>query len=175
MKNRFFFGTLLVLSGILLMGGCDKGLGPINEPSGFGGVIHFKNWPPADSVRDLRVVAFEQFPADSSGILASLLTGHGAVYPADLTAKGSLPKFVDNAPYEFTTKNGINLKVQQYSYIVVAQLYGPNSFTDWRPAGVYTTEAGTFNPSPIRVLLHRITPNVDIEVDFHNPPPKPWR
>lgn len=154
--------------------GCDTGLAPINEPSGFSGVIRFKNWPPADSVRDLRIVAFETYPRDSAGILLTLLSGRAAVYPADLSSKGSLPKFVDSTPYEFNTKNGINLKVQQYNYIVVAQLYGSNSFTDWRPAGVYTTEPNTFNPSPVRVLLHKITPNIDIEVDFHNPPPKPW-
>jgi hypothetical protein len=27
----------------------------------------------------------------------------------------------------------------------------------------------------VRVLLHRIAPNIDIQVDFHNTPPKPWR
>jgi hypothetical protein len=172
--NSIRFSTLILLSIVLLSSGCDTGLAPINEPSGFGGVIRFKNWPPADSVRDLRIVAFETYPTDSAGILLTLLAGRGAVYPADLSSKGSLPKFVDSTPYEFNTKNGINLKVQQYNYIVVAQLYGSNSFTDWRPAGVYTTEPNTFNPSPVRVLLHRIAPNIDIEVDFHNPPPKPW-
>jgi hypothetical protein len=172
--NRIRLATLFLLSIILLSSGCDTGLGPINEPSGFSGVIRFKNWPPADSVRDLRIVVFEKYPSDSAGILITLLAGRAAVYPADLSSKGSLPKFVDSAPYLFNTKNGINLKVQQYNYIVVAQLYGPNSFTDWRPAGVYTTEPNTFNPSPVRVLLHRIVPNIDIEVDFHNPPPKPW-
>jgi len=172
--NRIRIATLLLLSIVLLWSGCDTGLAPINEPSGFSGVIRFKNWPPPDSVRDLRIVAFTTYPTDSAGILLTLLSGNAAVYPPNLNASGSLPKFVDSAPYTFTTKDGINLKVQQYNYIVVAQLYGPNSFTDWRPAGVYTTEPNTFNPSPVRVLLHRIVPNIDIEVDFHNPPPKPW-
>ena len=32
-----------------------------------------------------------------------------------------------------------------------------------------------FEPAPLRVLLHRTTENVDIQVDFHNLPPVPWR
>jgi hypothetical protein len=126
-------------------------------------------------VRDLRLVAFESFPSDSAGIFLTLLTGRAAVFPSDLTSKGSLPKFVDSASYLCNTKVAINLKVEEYGYIVVAQLYGPNAFTDWRPVGVYTTQPNSFVPAPIRVLLHRIAPNIDIQVDFNNPPPKPWQ
>jgi hypothetical protein len=168
--------VLLFLTFLLpFWSGCDTGLGPILEPSGFSGVIRFKNWPSADSVQDLRIVAFEQYPADSSRIFEVLFTGRAAVYMSDLSVKGSLPKFVDSAPYEFTNKTGINLQTKQYNYIIVAQKYGPNVYTDWKPAGVYTLTPGSFDPSPVRVLLHRIIPNVDIDVDFHNPPPKPWR
>ena len=159
----------------LLFAGCDKGLAPLNEPSGFSGTIHFKNWPPADSVRDLRLVAFESFPSDSAGIFLTLLAGRAAVFPSDLSSKGSLPKFVDSAQYVCNTKVAINLKVEEYGYLVVAQRYGPNSFTDWKPAGVYSLQPGSFTPAPVRVLLHKIVPNIDIEVDFHNPPPKPWQ
>jgi hypothetical protein len=173
--NRMRFVLFFLVLILPFWSGCDTGLGPLFESSGFSGVIHFKNWPSADSVQDLRIVAFEQYPADSSGIFVSLLTGHAAVYSADLSSKGSLPKFVDATPYEFTTKNGINLQVKQYNYVVIAQKYGPNAFTDWQPAGVYTITPGTFNPSPVRVLLHHIIPHIDIDVDFQNPPPKPWR
>src|SRR5512141_100124 len=141
--------------------GCDKGLEPPTGESGFSGVIRFKNWPSADSVREIRLVAFEEYPSDSSGILLTLLSGRGALYPPDLSAKGSLPKFVDSVAYTFNTKNGINLQVQLYAYVVVAQQYGPNVFTDWRPAGVYTTRPNSFDPAPVRVVLHRVAPNID--------------
>lgn len=173
--NRLRRAAFVLASVAFLFSGCDTGLGPLTESSGFSGLIRFRNWPPADSVRDLRLVAMETYPTDSASILLALLAGRAAVYPADLSSKGSLPKFVDSVAFSFTTKDGINLKVQQYGYIVVAQLYGPNSFSDWRPAGVYTTKPNSFEPAPLRVLLHRITPNIDILVDFHNPPPKPWR
>lgn len=173
--HRINFLSFLLIPFLFLGPGCDKGLEPPTGETGFSGVIHFTNWPSADSVRELRLVAFEQFPSDSTGILTSLLTGRAALFPPDLSSKGSLPKFVDTAQYTFTTKNGINLQVQEYAYVVIAQQYGPNVFTDWRPAGVYTLKANSFDPTPVRVLLHRVVQNIDILVDFHNPPPKPWR
>jgi hypothetical protein len=157
---------------LVLSSACDTGLSPLNEPSGFRGIIRFKNWPPADSVREIRLVAFETYPTDSAGIIGTLLSGHAAVYP-ELDKR--FPKFVDSIEYEFTTKQGVNLQLRKYDYVILAQQYGSNVLTDWRPAGVYTTQPNTFNPASVRVLLHRITPNIDIQVDFHNLPPRPWR
>lgn len=150
--------------------GCDGGLEPPTGESGFSGVVRFKNWPSADSVRELRLVVFEEYPSDSSGVISALLAGRAAVYPAD----SSLPKFVDTVAYTFNTDNGINLQVQEYAYVIVAQQYGPNLFTDWRPAGVYAMRPNSFEPALLRVLLHRVATNIDIHVDFNNPPPRPW-
>jgi hypothetical protein len=152
--------------------GCDSELGPLNEPSGFSGVIRFRNWPSADSVRDLRLVAFETFPTDSAGILTTLIGGGAAAYPA-IGVK--FPKFIDSLEYEFTTNSGTNLKIRNYDYIIVAQQFGPNILTDWQPAGVYSTTPESFTPAPLRVLLHRVATHIDIDVDFHTLPPKPWR
>lgn len=169
MKHRFIFFIALFL---VLYPSCDTGLTPLNEPSGFRGVVRFKNWPSADSVRELRIVAFESYPTDSSGIIPALLAGTAAVYPE---LERRLPTFVDSIEYEFTTKNGLNLQLRNYVYIILAQQYGPNVFNDWRPAGVYAARPNSFDPAPVRVLLHRIVPNIDIDVDFNNPPPRPWR
>ncbi|MDH3251837.1 MAG: hypothetical protein OEM41_03540 [Ignavibacteria bacterium] len=157
---------------MLLLPACDEGLGPLNEPSGFSGVIHFTNWPSPDSVQELRLVAFTEFPSDSSGILLALLEGRAVVYPP--VGASGFRKFVDTLQYAFTTQ-GTNLQVRPYNYVIIAQRYGSNFFADWQPAGVYTTQPNSFDPAPVRILLHRITPNIDIEVDFSNPPPKPWR
>lgn len=172
-RMRIWYSFLGAL--FLLYSGCDKGLEPPTGESGFSGTIRFRNWPTTpDSVRQIRLVAFEAYPTDSSGILLTLLAGRAAIYPANLNSSGSLPKFVDSVVYTFDTKNGLNLQVQEYAYVVVAQQYGPNVFSDWRPAGVYTIQAGSFEPAPVRVLLHRVAANIDIQVDFNNPPPKPW-
>jgi hypothetical protein len=165
--KRILFGALL-----LLCAGCDSELGPLAGASGFSGIIRFKNWPSADSVHDMRIVVFEAYPNDSAGILATLLAGHGAVYPAIGT---KFPSFVDSLQYEFTITDGTNLQVESYEYVIVAQQFGPNVLADWRPVGVYPAVPGSFIPAPVRVILHHVIPGIDIQVDFHNLPPKPWR
>ena len=96
----------------------------------------------------------------------------GAVYPSIGT---KFPSYIDSLEYVFTTRTGTNLQVKNYSYVIIAQQYGPNVLNDWQPAGVYSTTTGSFDPAPVRVLLHRVSPGIDINVDFRNLPPKPWR
>jgi len=168
MRRTAFLLALLILWGA----GCDKGLEPLNEPSGFSGVIRFKNWPPPDSMLELRLVAFEQYPSDTSNIIRSLLSGEAVVYPP-VGATG-FAKFVDSIPYVFSNEGAV-IKVTKYDYVVVAHRYGTNFLADWKPAGVYTTTPNSFEPAPVLVLLHRIIPGINIEVDFNNPPPKPWQ
>jgi len=169
MKREWVWFMFVLL---LIVPSCDTGLSPLNEPSGFRGVVRFRNWPPPDSVRELRIVAFETIPTDSTSIFAALLNGTAAVYPV---LERQLPRFVDSIEYEFTTKTGINLKVSNYQYVILAWQYGPNIFTDWQPAGVYDAQRNSFEPAAVRVLLHRIIPNININVDFHNHPQWPWR
>jgi hypothetical protein len=157
---------------LLLLSGCNEELGPLNGPSGLSGVVRFKNWPPADSLLDMRLIVFETIPRDSARIILTLLAGGAAVYPA-LGQK--FPMFVDSLRYEFTTQSGTNLQLKNYEYIAIVQQYGQNILTDWAPVGIYTTSPDSSVPAPVRVLLHRIVPNIDIHVDFDNPPPKPWR
>ena len=163
---------------MLLLAGCDKGLAPpVPEPwtefSGFSGVLHFQNWPPVDSVQELRVVAFHKYPSDSSSILQLLISGEAVVFPP-IGTKSLLRYGADTISYVMTT-DSTSLAVGTYEYVVVAQKYGPNIFADWAPAGLYTKNLGSFDPSPVEVIFHRITPGYDIYVDFHKPPPKPWQ
>jgi hypothetical protein len=170
-QTSFTIKVLLLV--VVFFPGCDTGLGPLNEPAGFRGTIHFTNWPPVDSVKDLRLVAFETFPSDSAGIVPALLTGRAVVYPPIGLPLG-FPQFQDTVSYELTTQE-TSLQLKKYDYVIVVLRYGRNLVADWKPVGVYTTNPGSFEPSPVRVLLHKITPGIDIVVDFHNPPPKPWR
>ena len=176
MKFRIWPSALVFVA--LLMSGCedsglwDGGLAPLNEPSGFSGVIHFKNWPPPDSVQELRIVAFLEYPRDSANILQVLIAGGAAIYPP-VGTKG-LTQYVDSLPFVFTDE-GTYLKPATYNYVLIAHKYGSNILTDWRPAALYADPPESFNYIPLRVLLHRITPGVNFYVDFHNPPPKPWR
>ena len=179
MKHNPPFAALVAIF-FVFISGCDKGLEPLNEPSGFSGVIHYKNWPPPDSLLELRIAAFTEYPTDSSGILTALLSGKAVVYPQVTSGVQTALKVLggdrqaDTVHYAFTTE-GTTLQVATYNYVVVAWRYGPNFFADWRPAGVYAVNPDSFVPAPVRILLHRITPDVDIYVDYHNLPPKPWR
>jgi len=47
---------------------CDQGLAPdenVPEITGIEGTILFQNWPPPDSLYDLRLVAFKNFPPEN--------------------------------------------------------------------------------------------------------------
>jgi hypothetical protein len=167
-----FIAVLLPFS-LALTAGCDKGLAPLNEPSGFSGVISFKNWPANQStVLELRLVAFTNFPSDSVAIFPALLAGQAVVYPP-VGATG-FTKFVDSVHYTFTT-TGTTLQVSTYKYVAIAQRFGTNFFADWKPCGVYSLGPNQFDPAPVQILLHRVLTHVDITVDFNNPPPKPWQ
>ena len=163
---------MLCLLGILLAG-CNEELGPLNGPSGFSGTITFRNWPPATDIKEMRLVALEEIPKDSSGVIPTLLAGKAAVFPP--LPGDYFQTLVDSIPYEFTDKSGTNLKVMDYPYVAVWYQYGDNIFHDWRPAGVYSLSPDGFTPTPIRVILHHVQPDVNILVDFKDLPPLPWQ
>ena len=100
-----------------------------------------------------------------------LASGQAVVFPP--FGVTGFPKGQDTLHYEWLTKGG-NLQLRSYEYVVMAWRYGPNLFADWRPVGVYALNPGSFDPAPVRVLLHRIT-DVSFECDFLNPPPRPWK
>jgi len=176
-KARYAATALTVL--LLFAAGCDTGLGPPDEPSGFSGVVRFRHWPPADSVLELRLIAFQTYPSDSASILLDLLYGYAVAYPQIgqpnlLLDTTQHVLFADSIRYTFSTA-GTTLKVGVYNYVAMAWRYGPNVFADWSPAGVYSTGPGPYDAAPVRVLLHKTITGIDIVADFATPPPKPWR
>jgi hypothetical protein len=172
--------TVLALL-LLTYSGCDKGLTP--DPSGFSGVIRFKNWPPLDSVdvlvQELRLVAFKSPPIDTTGLLLEFLKGNVVIYPPvgtpAFTKRDSTGRLRDSIHYTILFSLPVDAPPITYSYIAMAWRYGSNPFTDWRPAGLYTQQPNTFVPASITISKHVFIPHVDIECDFRNPPPRPWR
>ena len=142
---------------------CDHGLHPPTESSsaktGISGLILYNNWPPADSIFELRLVVFRDFPP--TNIVAELLNQRAFVYPA--LADSSLPYFVD------TTSYILELTADTYEYIVVAQQYGPDLYADWRVVGQYDTNPDPL-PSSVTVKKGELIENININVDFANPP-----
>jgi hypothetical protein len=183
--NRILTVLLLFVS---FYSGCDKGLMPPpaldpNAPTGFGGIIYFTNWPPLDSVdlvvQELRIAAFKRPPIDTTLLIVEYALGNVIIYPAvgatGYSKRDSSGHLRDSIHYAIYFNPGVDVVPATFSYIAMAWRYGPNSLTDWRPAGLYTTQPGTFNPGAITIRKNVFIPNVNIHCDFRNPPPIPWQ
>ncbi len=169
--------VLVLVTSVLLCAGCDKGLNP--DPSGFSGTIHLINWPPPDSVWELRLVAFKNPPTDSSNLFLEWTRGNVLVYPPIGTTAfkktDSTGRFVDSIKYTVLIQ-GIDVdEPVRYSYVALAWRYSPNIFTDWRPAGLYAPQPYSFVPKPLVIAKHQFITGVDLYCDFRNPPPRPWQ
>jgi hypothetical protein len=161
----------IILVAILLsmfFAGCDHGLAPPEENmrTAISGLITYQNWPSPDSLKDLRLIVFQNYPPRD--IIFEVTSGRAHVYPP-LGASG-LEFYVDSSRYI------LNLSPGHYQYVVVAQQYGDNLYSDWRAVGQYDT-TGVSNdsiPSSIDVIENCITENINISVDFDNPPVQPF-
>ncbi len=150
--------------------GCDRGLEPTGPsagtgPSAFTGVIRYAHWPPRDSLVDLRLIAFRSYPPGD--IVTEVSSGNAIVYPP-LGDTALVPFYVDSLRYIVTGPPAT------YAYVVVAQQYGPNILSDWRAVGMYTHDPANAVPAAVTVPSGDTVRNVDINVDFSNPPPQPF-
>jgi hypothetical protein len=167
MKYYPFLFIMLALA-LLAPYGCDEGLKPTVsvQVGSFSGTIFYSNWPPRDSLFDLRLVAFRSFPPRD--IVSEVILGQAYVYPG-LGDTALVPFFVDSLHYTVTVPTG------RYEYVVVGQQYGPNVNTDWRLVGQFDLDMDPTTPSPIDVVADSLLTGIDIHVDFKNPPPPPFR
>lgn len=160
-KYRYLWAVVLVCVHL----SCEQGLEPEPPPKyGISGTVHLTNWPSADSVIDLRVVAFKQYP--SGDIIGDVLQGKAKFTPQTLGPYGAA-----SIPYELILEP---LPPGIFEYIAVAQQFGPNILRDWRAVGIYEDTGDTSRvPLPLFVPANEILSGVDIWVDFRNPPPPP--
>ena len=163
-----FRSFMIVFWFLLFLMGCDHGLEPPKEylRTAIRGVITYNNWPPVDSLRDLRLVAFKDYPP--TDIFNEVTSRQAIVFPPLLG--GGLPVNVDNFTYT------MDLPAGNYAYLVVAQQYGINITADWRAVGQYdTTGTGLDSiPTAITVSENQILDSINIKVDFHNLPYQPF-
>lgn len=155
---------------ILLINGCDTGIEPGEPivPGGFSGTVAFTGtWP--TGVKRTHVVVFKN--------------------PIQKTEDFFLPNLsfvVDSIPYNSNTFNYnslansfvniLQLWPGEYKYVVVAQSNTPEiSFQrkDWWVVGVFCLNNDQSKPASLLIRSGQITPNVNINVDFNNPPPQP--
>lgn len=156
---------MIVLALSLSLIGCTHGLEPTPVQPGFSGTIHFVSaWPPADSVYDIRVVAFYHYPP--SNILGEVLNGNAKVYPPiGMTVPAF---FVDSLSYSFTLDSAAT-----FQYVAVALEYGPVLISDWKVVGAYGYSHGVGAPKAVVVKPNSFVTGIDIDVDFAHTPPTP--
>lgn len=154
---------LLFIFGILLIS-CEGGLKPEPEGKSYlkGEIIYKdgnKNWPTSDSLFDLRVVAFKNFPP--SDVFQEVLSG-SAYFTND-----SLPYYVDKTDFILEISDSpVELK-----YIAIAQQYG--GILEWKAIGVYTESGDNTKHSSVFIDKGE-TKVIQILVDFNNLPPQPF-
>ncbi len=162
--------TLLSAAVFLSLAGCnEQGLDPndVTEP-GFRGTISFiSKRPPADSLKDLRIVAVPYFPIDTLFLPIILKVVEGTIpFGENITSKA------DSGTYH---SYEMLVKPQVYHYIAVVQQFGPDVFSHWKVVGVHSFEQAPFLPKPVAVKDGVMSTGVDITVDFYNLPPQPFR
>ena len=170
--TRVFQVFPVVVLGAFLFSSCNEGIQAPPEgsaaatpgASGFAGTITYRNWPPADSLIDLRIVAFKNFPPGN--IVTEVLSGTAIIYPP--LGGANLPFNVDTTRYFVPAPGG------QYNYVAVAQQFGPLVTVDWRAVGQYDLDTDPAIPSSIQVPADDTLMHVDINVDFINLPPQPF-
>ena len=156
MKSLF---TLLIIF-LLFLVYCDQGLAP-SEPeakiTSVSGTVYFKNWPPPDSIFDLRMLLFLSYPL--TDIQSEILSGKAVIYPA-LTDTTRLPFYVDSLNYRIVLNPGT------YKYFTIAQQYGPNYLQDWQVVGTYDTSATDTLPTPVILTEGEQLENINIQANF---------
>lgn len=166
---RFCSGIVFVL---LLLSSCDGGLDPIAagketeaKPS-ISGLITYKNgpaaWPPADSIKDIRVVAFTRYPPPD--IIAEVL-GQKAFFTE------TMPVAVDSSSYRIELPSPSPSSI---AAIVVAQQYGNDITKEWRVIGIYSATGDNSQPTTLDLTSTTSWRNINITVDFSNLPPQPF-
>jgi hypothetical protein len=136
---------------------CEGGLEPpIEEPNPTGvitGTITYSgDWPPEDSLVDLRFVPLKSIPQTAQDIFSDI---ENLVFSEQLNFYVEQDTFIVN-----DVPNGV------YVYNTIAQQYGNNIFADWRPVGLYNANDGI-------IIVDGDTTSITIHVDFENLPPFP--
>lgn len=114
-------------------------------------IIYDSEWPDREDIVDLRFIAFKFRPQSEADFLriTEMLVSEPLTY--GVTSQTVRFEEVPN---------------QRFYAAAIGWQYGPNIFSDWRAAGVYTTGNGEF-------VIEGNTVEVTIRVDFSNPPPFP--
>jgi len=163
--------VLSVITIFFLAISCDHGIEPLEvETSGFSGTITFvSDWP--DSVKRSFLVVFEDPLLSDTNFTIFNLKFLSTEIPLGSSVHNysSLDSsYIPPEPGPFPA--GI------YAYVAVVQQSTPNlslSRKDWFVSGLYYSNGDTTKPGTMVIPDSTFVRNINITVDFNNPPPQP--
>jgi hypothetical protein len=143
---------------------------PVNKTSGFSGKVTFINeWP--DSIKRAFVVVFQNpllTPGDFTIFNLKFLSREIPLDSPTYDYSSLDSTFIPSVPGPFPP--GI------YAYIAVVQQSTEElslSRRDWFVSGVYYASGDTTQPGTMVIPDSTFVENINITVDFNNPPPQP--
>lgn len=165
---------LLCMVFITILSACNGGLEPPPPATTVSGTIRYvsgkQSWPHADSVLNIRAVAFKKFPPVD--IVSEVLSQNAYYTPSTLDLNVSLPKFVDSTSFS------IELPVippERLEYIAIAMLVNSNVLlpSSWRVIGIYAQRGNPKLPASL-TITPGVNHHVVIDVNFYQLPPQPF-
>jgi hypothetical protein len=170
-KRKYFGLILLAIAFFFVVISCDHGIEPLEaETSGFSGAITYvSDWP--DSVQRSFLVVFQDpLVSDTNFTIFNLkFLSQEIPLGASVNNFSSLDSAYippDPGPFPAST----------YAYVAVVQQSTPNlslARKDWFVSGVYYANGDTTQPGAMIIPDNTFVRNINITVDFNNPPPQP--
>lgn len=143
---------------------------PVDKISGFSGKVTFVNeWP--DSIKRAFVVVFQNpllTPEDFTVFNLKFLSREIPLGAASYEYSSLDSAFIPSVPGPFPPGT--------YAYIAVAQQSTDElslARKDWFVSGIYYANNDTTQPGPMVIPDSTFVKNINIKVDFNNPPPQP--
>ena len=170
--KRKYFGIILTALTIFFIAiACDHGIEPLkSETSGFGGTIIFvSEWP--DSVKRSFLVVFKNpLLADSDFVVTNL-----KFLSTEIPLGVSIHNFTSLDSSYIPPEPG-PFPAGTYGYVAVVQQSTENlslARKDWFVSGVYYANGDTTQPGAMVIPDSTFVRNINISVDFNNPPTQP--
>jgi hypothetical protein len=177
MENIKYFklqSAILIL--ILLALACDdhgiepRPVTPADKISGFSGTVTFiSEWP--DSIKRAFVVVFQNpllTPGDFTVFNLKFLSREIPLESPVYEFSSLDSAFIPEVPGPFSSGS--------YAYVAVAQQSTPEislARKDWFVSGIYYAQGDTTIPGTMVIPDSTFIENINITVDFNNPPPQP--
>jgi len=164
-----YYSTVLI--SIYCLISCDHGIEPLQaEASAFGGTVSFvSNWP--DSVKRSFLVVFENpLLGDTDFVITNLkyLSREIPLGTSEYNYTSFDSAYIPPEPGPFPAGS--------YSYVAVVQQSTENlslARKDWFVSGLYYSNGDTTHPGTMIIPDSTFVRNINIKVDFNNPPPQP--